>query len=119
MITAFIQNPVKVAVGVFLIVLFGTIAVFQMPVELTPQVERQWLSISTIWPGAGPEEIEREIVYEQEKQLKAVPGMKYIASSCDNSRARVNMGFDIDVDMNEALVKVNSRLQQVARHRVC
>lgn len=116
MITTFINNPVKVAVGVLLIVLFGLIAVFQMPVELTPQVEQQWLSVSTMWPGAGPEEIEREIVYEQEKQLKAVPGMKYINSTCSNSRARVSLGFDIDTDMSEALVKVNSRLQQVQRY---
>ena len=116
MITAFIKNPVKVAVGVLLVVLFGMIAVFQMPVELTPQVEKQWLSVNTIWPGAGPEEIEREIIYEQEKQLKAVPGMKYIVSYCSNSQAHVSMGFDSGVDMNEALVKVNSRLQQVRRY---
>lgn len=116
MIDVFINNPVKVAVGVLLLALFGVIAVFQMPVELTPHVEQQWLSVSTMWPGAGPEEIEREIVYEQEKQLKAVPGMKYISSQCSNSRARVSMGFDATADMNEALVKVNSRLQQVSRY---
>lgn len=115
-ISVFINNPVKVAVGVLLLVLFGVIAVFQMPVELTPKVEQQWLSVSTIWPGAGPEEVEREIVYEQERQLKDVPGMKYIVSSSSNSRARVSMGFDADTDMNEALVKVNSRLQQVPRY---
>lgn len=113
MISHFINNPVKVAVGVLLVVLFGLIAVFQIPVELTPQVEKQWLSVRTVWPGAGPEEIEREIIYEQEKQLKAVPGMKYILSNCNNSQAYINMGFDTHVDINEALVKVNSRLQQV------
>ena len=60
LITAFISNPVKVAVGVLLLVLFGVIAVFQMPVELTPNVEQKWLSVNTMWPGAGPEEIERD-----------------------------------------------------------
>ena len=115
-ISTFINNPVKVAVGVLLLVLFGVIAVFQMPVELTPRVEQAWLSVSTIWPGAGPEEIEREIVYEQERQLKNVPGMKYIVSSCSNSRARISMGFNADMDMNEALVKLNTRLQQISRY---
>ena len=52
MISHFINNPVKVAVGVLLLVLFGLIAVFQIPVELTPQVEKQWLSVRTVWPGA-------------------------------------------------------------------
>lgn len=116
LITAFINNPVKVAVGVLLLVLFGVLAVFDMPVELTPKVEKQWLSVSTLWPGAGPEEIEREIIYEQERQLNAIPGMKEIESSSSNSRGRVMMNFDVSTDMNEALVKVNSRLQQVTQY---
>ena len=116
LITAFINNPVKVAVSVLLLVLFGVIAVFQMPVELTPRVEKQWLSITTYWPGAGPEEVERQIVYEQERQLNAVPGMKYISSTSSNSRARVTLEFDTHTDMSEALVKVDSRLQQVSRY---
>jgi hydrophobic/amphiphilic exporter-1 (mainly G- bacteria), HAE1 family len=113
LISVFISHPVKVAVAVLLVVLFGAIALFRMPVEMTPRVEQQWLSVSTTWPGAGPEEVEREIVYEQEKQLKSIPGMKYIVGQSSNSRARVSMGFDVKTDMNEALIKVNSRLQQI------
>ena len=116
LINAFINNPVKVAVAVLLLVLFGVLAVIEMPVELTPRVEKQWLSIYTTWPGAGPEEVEREIIYEQERQLNAIPGMTEITSSSSNSRGRVEMNFDIATDMNEALVKVNSRLQQVPQY---
>lgn len=116
LITVFVENPVKVAVGVLLLVLFGLLALLDMPVELTPKVEKQWLSVTTMWPGAGPEEVEREIIYEQERQLNAIPGMKAIESSSSNSRGRVMMNFDVSTDMNEALVKVNSRLQQVTQY---
>ena len=117
LIATFIENPVKVAVGVLLLVLFGAITVFRMPIELAPQVEQPWLTVFTVWPGAGPEEIEREIVYEQEKQLKTVPGMRYITSESANSMASISMGFAADADMNEALVKVNALLQQVPQYR--
>ncbi len=116
LITSFINNPVKVATAVLLLVLFGILAVVDMPVELTPKVEKQWLSISTMWPGAGPEEVEREIIYEQERHLNAIPGMKEITSSSSSSRGRVELNFDISTDMNDALVRVSSRLQQVARY---
>jgi len=116
LITLFIRNPVKVAVGVQLLILFGVLAVIEMPVELTPKVEKQWLSVRTNWPGAGPEEVEREIVDEQERQLNAIPGMKEITSNSSNSRARIEMNFDINADMNEAMVKVNARLQQVTKY---
>ena len=53
----FVDNPVKVAVGVLLVFLFGVIAVQNMSVELTPQVERPTMSVRTRWPAAGPEEV--------------------------------------------------------------
>ncbi|MFM7739373.1 MAG: efflux RND transporter permease subunit, partial [Planctomycetota bacterium] len=50
----FIENPVKVCCGVILIVLFGLLAIFQMPIQLSPDVERPQVSIETVWPGASP-----------------------------------------------------------------
>ena len=57
MVNWFVDNPVKVAVGVLLVFLFGVIAVQNMSVELTPQVERPTMSVRTRWPAAGPEEV--------------------------------------------------------------
>ncbi len=48
-----IENPVKVTVGVFLLVLFGGIAYVSTPVQLTPDVVEPEISISTRWPGAS------------------------------------------------------------------
>ncbi|MFO0261295.1 MAG: efflux RND transporter permease subunit, partial [Planctomycetota bacterium] len=62
----FIENPVKVCCGVILLVLFGLLAIFQMPIQLSPDVERPQVTIETVWPGASPQEIEKEIVKEQE-----------------------------------------------------
>ena len=38
LVQAFVQNPVKVAVGALLVVLFGSIAMVDMPKQLTPEV---------------------------------------------------------------------------------
>jgi HAE1 family hydrophobic/amphiphilic exporter-1 len=70
-----IKNPVTVTVGVFFIILFGFIALFRIPVQLTPELEEVEIRVETIWPGASPQEIEREIVEEQEEQLKSVEGL--------------------------------------------
>ena len=51
-IEAFVHNPVKVAVGVLLVALFGIIAVFRMPMQLTPEVQIPTITITTNWPGA-------------------------------------------------------------------
>jgi HAE1 family hydrophobic/amphiphilic exporter-1 len=76
-----IRYPVTTAVGVILLVLFGTLALFRIPVQLTPDVDEPNITVSTVWPGASPQEIEREIVEEQEEQLKSLEGLLRMESS--------------------------------------
>ena len=67
-----IKRPVSVIVGVLFVALFGLISLFRIPVQLTPDVDRPLVTVSTVWPGASPEEVEQEIVQRQEEQLKSV-----------------------------------------------
>src|SRR5688572_2572545 len=113
LIHGFVQNPVKVTVGVILILLFGILAMFSMPMQLTPEVEIPTLTIETTWPGASPQEVEREIVQEQEEQLKSVEGVRKMSSESMDSMGRVILEFPVGVDMQEAMLKVNTKLAQV------
>src|SRR5687768_15210068 len=99
LIQTFVHNPAKVAVGVILIVLFGIISLFAMPMQLTPEVEIPTLTIETVWPGASPQEVEREIVQEQEEQLKSVEGVRKRSSESMDSMGRVTLEFPVGTDM--------------------
>lgn len=116
MINFFLNNPVKVAVGVLLVALFGTVALFQMPMQLTPEVQTPTITIETAWPGASPQEIEQEIVVEQEEQLKSVEGIRKMTSESTDSKATITLEFLVGTNMEEALLKVNSRLAQVPNY---
>ncbi|MCO6457718.1 MAG: efflux RND transporter permease subunit, partial [Pirellulaceae bacterium] len=115
-IEAFVRNPVKVTVGVLLLALFGVVALLRMPMQLTPEVEIPTISIETRWPGASPQEIEREIIQEQEEQLKSVEGVTKMTSECMDSNGTITLEFIVGTNMEEALLKVNSRLQQVSEY---
>ena len=115
-IEAFIRNPVKVTVAVLLLALFGIIGLLRMPMQLTPEVQIPTISVSTRWPGASPQEVEREIIQEQEEQLKAVEGVTKMSSESMDSSGTITLEFRVGTDMEEALLKVNSRLQQVPEY---
>ncbi|MHC4223632.1 MAG: efflux RND transporter permease subunit, partial [Planctomycetota bacterium] len=115
-VLGFVRNPVKVSVGVLIVALFGAIALFRMPMQLVPEVQIPTIKIETFWPGASPMEVEREIVQEQEEQLKGVGGMTKLSSASSDSRGEVTLEFAVGTDMAEALLKVNSRLQQVREY---
>ncbi len=116
LIDFFVKNPVKIVVGVLLISLFGFVAATKMPMQLTPEVQTPTLTIETRWPGASPQEVEQEIVHEQEEQLKSVEGIVKMSSESMDSMGRITLEFLVGTSMDEALLKVNSRLQQVPEY---
>ncbi|MAT68028.1 MAG: acriflavin resistance protein [Planctomycetaceae bacterium] len=115
-VAAIVRNPVKVAVGVLLVALFGFVALLEMPLQLTPEVQTPTITVTTRWPGASPQEIEREIVIEQEEWLKAVEGATKLTAECTDSQGTIIIEFRVGTDMSEALLKVNSQLQQVREY---
>ncbi len=115
-IEAFVRNPVKVSVGVLIVALFGLIALLRMPMQLTPEVQIPTISIQTRWPGASPKEIESEIIQEQEEQLQSVEGVTKMISECMDSSGQITLEFNVGTNMEKALLKVNSRLQQVPEY---
>ena len=76
-----IENPVKVTSGVILLMLFGLLSFFAIPVQLTPDVDQPRITVTTRWTGASPQEIENEIIDRQEQKLKSVTGLKKMTSS--------------------------------------
>jgi len=109
-----IKHPVSVSVGVILVLLFGLIALFKIPIQLTPDVIKPEITVETFWRGASPLEIEREIVERQEEQLKAIPGLIEMTSESRESRASVVLRFRSGTDLNTALLNVSNRLDQVS-----
>ncbi|RMF41926.1 MAG: efflux RND transporter permease subunit [Planctomycetota bacterium] len=115
---SFIRNPVKVSVGILIVCLFGAISLVTMPKQLIPAVQNPVLSVETRWPGASPQEIEREIIQEQEEQLAAVEGLVKMTSNCRSGEGEIVLEFAIGTDIGDAMMRVNTRLQQVRNYPI-
>ena len=112
-IAACIRNPVKVSVGVLLLALFGVIALYAMPMQLTPEVEIPTITVETRWTGATPHEIEKDVVLKQEEQLASVEGVTKMISTCSASLGSITMEFPPGTDLDETIIRVNAQLQLV------
>jgi len=111
-----ISNPVKTAVGVILVLLFGIVALSSIPIQLTPDVDRPRISISTGWPGRSPEEIEETILLEQEEKLKAIQGLYKMTSKAELGRASLSLEFQVGTDMSRALQEASNKLDEVPEY---
>ncbi len=111
-----IRYPVTVTVAVFLLVLFGFIALFRIPIQLTPTIDRPIITVSTNWLGASPQEIEREIIEEQEEYLKSVEGLIRMTSESFDSSGRITLEFSVGTAIDAALLKVSNKLNQIPKY---
>ena len=113
-----IEKPVTILVGVILIILFGIIGLTRMPYQLSPNVIEPEITVTTTWTGATPYEVEREIIEEQEKVLKGIPGLVEMESASSNSQGTVTLRFSIGTDADDALLRVsNGKCRQAHYHR--
>ena len=111
-----IEKPVPVIVGVILILLFGWIGLQKMPYQLSPTVVEPEITVTTTWSGATPYEIERDVIEEQEKVLKGIPGLIEMESESFNGMGTVTLRFRIGTDVDNALLRVSNKLDEVPRY---
>ncbi len=108
-----IRESVKVAVTVLAILLFGFIGLSRMPYQLSPDLTVPLITVRTAWDGATPYEVEREIIEEQEKVFKGIPNLEEMESQSSNSRGSVTLKFKLGTDINDALLRVSNKLNEV------
>ncbi len=110
---ASLNNPAAVAAALALVVLFGVLAMFDLPLQLFPDIDRPQMSVVTNWRAASPTEIESEILEPQEEVLQGMPGMEEMEGNAFSGGSFVNLTFAVGTDMQAVLVDVLGRLNRL------
>ncbi len=113
MFAGVIRHGTILAVVVLVICVLGILAATRIPVQMIPDLEVRVVSVDTRWPGATPQDVEKEILIEQEEYLRSLPGLERMISTASYGRAQIQLEFPFGVDINEALIRVNNALSQV------
>ena len=116
LIRASISKPVTVTVGVILLVMFGLIGLDAMPIQLSPNIDRPTIRVTTNWQGRSPEEIVDEIAKEQEEKLKNLQGLKKMKSVSREGQCEITLEFFIDTNIDRARQDVSDALRQVPQY---
>ncbi|MBU1007216.1 MAG: efflux RND transporter permease subunit [Candidatus Omnitrophica bacterium] len=79
-----------------LIIISGLIVVFGMNREIFPNVDFDMVSVTAVYPGATPLDVEKLITVPIEKELKEVDGIKEIKSSSSSGTSFITLKLDPD-----------------------
>ncbi|MCW8964538.1 MAG: efflux RND transporter permease subunit, partial [Gammaproteobacteria bacterium] len=108
-----IKHGTLMTVLTLIICVLGVVAALKIPVQMIPDLEVRTVSIRTSWPGATPQDVEKEILIEQEEHLRSVPSLQRIVSTASFGRARIELEFPFGIDLNDAMINISNALSQV------
>ena len=108
-----IDRPVAVGAVVIMLVLFGAVGLARIPVQLVPDVSKPVITVGTIWPGAAPKDVEREILIRQEEVVKGIQGLDDVTGKAQTGKSELELEFRVGTDMSRALLMVSNRLDRV------
>jgi len=108
-----IRRGTLMTVALMILTVVGLVSLTRISVQMIPDLDVRTITVRTAWPGATPQDIEKEILIEQEAFLRNVPSLKRLTSSASFGSATVQLEFPYGTDINETLIRVSNALSQV------
>ena len=101
----FAQRPMLANITTLLIILMGFGSLATIKRDAFPSVEFGELLITTVYPGASPEDVELMVTNEIEEQLKEVTGLKHYISWSRENVSTVHVVVDPNVNDEDKVIR--------------
>ncbi|MCR5789495.1 MAG: efflux RND transporter permease subunit, partial [Lachnospiraceae bacterium] len=111
LIKTVLDHPVGVVVCVMALMIFGLTSMTGMSLELYPQTSYPMLFVTTMYPQAGPEEVERLITQKIEESCGTLPGLKEMSSTSSEGISDVTFQFVYGTDLGVARTQLQEALE--------
>lgn len=108
-----ISRPIVIWMALAAIAVLGLLAYSRLPAELNPRVDIPTLVVTTLYPGAGPPEIETQISKPLEEAVGTVSGVKDVYSSSQANVSIISMDLQVGTDLDVAMADVRGRVEAV------
>ncbi|RVT79699.1 efflux RND transporter permease subunit [Flavobacterium sufflavum] len=112
-----IKRPSLVIVLFTILTLGGLFSYSQLGYELIPKFEMNVITVSTVYPGASPSEVENTVTKKMEDAIASLENIKKIDSKSYESLSVVSITLtsnaNVDVSMNDAQRKINAILSDL------
>jgi len=108
-----IRRPIITVVSMIALVVFGLFALAQLDTDEFPEIDPPIVSINIPYPGASPDQVEREIVEPIEEAIAGLSGVDRITSSSLDSFATILVEFVFEKNPREATQEIRDEINAI------
>ncbi len=109
----FINNSVAANLFMLLILVAGALTLPKLKIEVFPDIEVDAISISVVYPGASPQDVEEGICSRIEEQLQGLKGIKRITSSAAENVGVTTVEILPGENVNEMQDRINTQIDVI------
>ena len=110
-----IKRPVLATVMILALVTLGLFSFRRLAIDMMPDVEIPVLSITTEFPGASPETVEREVTKRIEEAVNPISGVKHVQSVSREGLSSVIVEFQLEVKINDVSQEARAKINAIRR----
>ncbi|TVR73287.1 MAG: efflux RND transporter permease subunit [Spirochaetaceae bacterium] len=108
-----IRRPVLMTMVLAALLLFGVIAFTNLPLNLMPDAQIPFVTVRTVYPGAGPEQIARQITQRIEDEISTISQIRSIQSFSLDSASIIILEFELAKNPDVATQEVKDKVDQI------
>ena len=111
--TAATRRPVAMSALLIALVLLGLNSYRKLSLENLPSVDVPYVTVTTIWPGASSEDVEKDVAKRIEDAVSGVEGLKHTYSTCFENAGNTMVEFAIGTDVDVAAQDVREKIDAI------
>jgi HAE1 family hydrophobic/amphiphilic exporter-1 len=108
-----IRRPIVTIVTMIALVVFGLVALFRLQTDEFPDIDAPIVFVGVVYPGASPEQVEREVVERIEDRVAGIAGLDKLNSTSTDGFAQIVVQFDFDKPVDRATQDVRDAISAV------
>ena len=108
-----VKRPVFATVLILSLTVIGAFSFTRLGVDRFPKIEFPTVVVTTVQPGAAPEQVETEITDKVEEAVNTISGIDELRSTSSEGVSLVMIAFSLEKDTNVAAQEVRDKINGV------
>jgi hydrophobic/amphiphilic exporter-1 (mainly G- bacteria), HAE1 family len=108
-----IRRPVFTVMVTIGLMTLGILGAQRLGVDLFPDISFPIVSVVTVYPGAGPEEVEQQVTKLMEESVSSINGVQEVRSYSRDSVSTLVVLFKLEADIKASATDVRDRLAAI------
>jgi HAE1 family hydrophobic/amphiphilic exporter-1 len=108
-----IKRPVLTVVAMLILVVFGVFALMKLEVDEFPEIDAPVVTVLIPYPGAAPDQVERDVIEPLEEQFTALSGIDKVQSKAVDGFATITAIFVFGMSADQAAQDIRDAMSSV------